>query len=98
MHYVCLYNIVEHVIKFGNLGRFLKKFQSSLNLIWLFTVWIIWKERNSQIFQIKQVSIMQFVDKVKLLTFSWLKAKITVLSFDLHLRWHSPIICMGFVR
>jgi len=48
---------------------------SILYVIWFATVWEIRKERNNMIFNDKECSILRIVDKIKLLSFSWLKEK-----------------------
>jgi len=58
--------------------------QSVLNVIWFANVWEIWKERNNRIFNGKECSIMRLVDKIKLLSFSWLKEKFVQFSFNYH--------------
>jgi len=40
-----------------------------LQVIWFATTWGIWKERNNRLFNAKQSSILQVVDKIKSLAF-----------------------------
>jgi len=47
VHPSCL---VAHFIQFGHLCDFSKNVQSCLYLIWFAMVWVLWKERNNQIF------------------------------------------------
>jgi len=58
--------------------------QSILHLIWFATVWEIWKERNNMILNGKECSITLLVDKIKLLSYSWWKAKFVDFPFNYH--------------
>lgn len=69
--------------------------QSRLNVIWFATVWELWKEINNKIFKSKECSILQLVDKIKLLSFSWLKMKLH-LSLNYHGWWLNPLAMLGY--
>ncbi|AES67177.1 hypothetical protein MTR_2g087750 [Medicago truncatula] len=73
----------------------LKARRSFLQLIWLLTTWVIWNERNHRIFQHKENSIDQLLDKVKYYSLWWLKAHKVVFTFGDHLWWSSPMSCLG---
>jgi len=62
---------------------------SIMHLIWYATAWEIWKERNNRLFNDKECSTSQIVDKIKSLTFMWLKAEFTTLHFKYHAWWLS---------
>jgi len=49
----------------------------------------IWKERNNMIFNGKNCSTYQLINKIKSLSFVWLKVKIINLSFKYHVWWLS---------
>jgi len=53
-----------------------------MQLIWLSTIWVIWKERNSKKFKHKEKTLQCLLDKIKLQTFLWSKVKYT--AFDYH--------------
>jgi hypothetical protein len=72
-----------------------KSRHSILQVIWFATVWEIWKERNNRIFNAKESSIMQVVDKIKSLTYRWLKEKLVTLPFNYHGRWLRPFTVLG---
>jgi hypothetical protein len=80
----------DHFIQFCYSGGPGKTRQSILQVIWFATVWEIWKERNNIIFTDKACSVNQVTDKIKLLTFMWLKAKFASLPFNYHGWWLSP--------
>jgi hypothetical protein len=62
-------HLSDHLIQIDNLSDFSKKVRSSIVLIWLSCVWIVWKERNCRIFKDTKLSFVQLLDKVKLLSF-----------------------------
>ena len=79
-------------------GNYSKVRQSIMHLIWYATVWEIWKERNSRIFNGKECSTYQIVDKIKSLSFLWLKAKLANHSFNYHVWWLSPFTMLTSVN
>jgi len=76
--------------QFSLLGGVTKSRQSILQVIWFATMWEIWKERINKIFNAKDSSIIHVVDRIKLLTFKWLKVKFATLPFNYHGLWLSP--------
>ena len=85
----------SHYYQFSFTGGAAKTRRSILQVIWLATVWEIWKERNNRIFNDKHCSIQQVVDKVKSLTFMWLKGKFGNLSLNYHGWWLSLFTVLG---
>jgi len=65
------------------------------NVIWFATVWVIWNERNNMIFQQTVSTPFLLLEKVKLNSFSWLKAKQVSFSYSYHDWWKNPSLCMG---
>jgi len=53
-----------------------------LNVIWLATVWVIWKERNNRVFQNATATTYFLLEKVKLNSFLWLKSKQSALVYS----------------
>jgi hypothetical protein len=88
-------DVKGHFDQFRHLGGASKSRQSLLQVIWCATMWEIWKERNNRIFNEKNSSIMQVVDRIKLLTFKWLKVKFASLPFNYHGWWLSPFMLLG---
>jgi hypothetical protein len=82
----------SHYYQFGFIGGVSKNWRSILQVIWFATVWEIWKERNNCIFNDKTCSIPHVVDKIKSLTFMWLKGKHVSLPLNYHGWWLSPLI------
>ena len=56
----------EHILQFRSLDSFSKTFYYTFDLIWLSCTWIVWRDRNSRVFQLKGNSIHQLIDKIKL--------------------------------
>ena len=88
-------DITGHFNQFQHFGGVTKSRQSILQVIWLATVWEIWKDRNNKNFKATDSSILQVVDRIKLLTFKWLKVKFTTLPFNYHGWWLSPFNLLG---
>jgi len=59
----------DHFLQFGQLGGSSRCLWSTLILIWLLCIWVLWKEHNNNIFNNKTSMIAELVDKVKLLLF-----------------------------
>jgi len=59
----------EHILQLCSLGGFSKTISSTFYLIWLSCIWIVWRDRNSRVFQQKGNSIHQLIDKIKLQSF-----------------------------
>ena len=88
-------DVADHFIQFSYIGGAAKTRCSILQVIWFATTWEIWKERNNKIFNAKESSIMQVVDKIKSVTFRWLKVKCISLPFNYHDWWLSPFTILG---
>jgi len=63
-------------------------------VIWFSCVWVIWKEWNNRVFDQKKESIHRLLDKVKLLSYQWLKEKYVSLACDYHGWWLSSFSCL----
>jgi len=87
--------VLHHFHQFSFSGRISKKRRSILQVIWFATIWEIWKERNNRLFNDKECSVIQVVDKIKSLTFRWLKVKYITLPFNYHGWWLSPFTMLG---
>jgi hypothetical protein len=85
----------SHYYQFGYIGGVSKTRRSILQVIWCATVWEIWKERNNRIFNATTCPITQVVDKIKSLTFMWLKGKHVSLPLNYHGWWLSPFSILG---
>jgi len=77
-------DVSSHFNQFSFIGGAAKSKQYILQAIWFATVWQIWKERNNRVFNDKNCTLQQVVDKNKSTTFMWLKGKYTNLPFNYH--------------
>jgi hypothetical protein len=68
-----------------------------MTVIWMATVWVIWKERNNMIFNQKIDTLDHLVDKVKFMPFSWLHANMPTFAYNYNDRWRHPLPCMGVI-
>jgi len=69
--------------------------RSFLHMVWLCCIWVLWNERNHQLFSNNVKSIMQLMEKVKITTLSWLKAKNVFFPFGYHMWWQQPLVCLA---
>jgi len=71
-------NILDHLLQFGGLGGFFKNCRLTFNIIRIWVLYIIWKERNARNFNLKDDLLPSLVEKVKVqmvkntLYFVWL--------------------------
>jgi len=77
-------HVADHFLQFENLGGFPKNIRITFQLIWLAFIWVIWCERNAQIFRNQEESLQQLLDKIKLQ--SWQ---------NYYLWWLNPLACLG---
>lgn len=69
------FDAANHFTQFSFVCGVARTWVSMLQVIWFASVWEIWKERNNRLFNGKDCSIMQVVEKIKSHTFMWLKNK-----------------------
>jgi len=51
-------------------------------IIWFATFWVIWKERNNRTFQNTISTPFTLIEKVKIISFLWLKSKQVALAYS----------------
>jgi len=74
-------DISSHFVQFIHSTGGLKARRSFLQLIWLLIVWVLWNKRNNRLFNMKESSMIQLLDKVKYYSLWWLKANKTIFVF-----------------
>jgi len=90
------FNIISnHFVQFTCMSGFGKARRSFLRLIWLLTSWVVWNERNNRVFKNVVTEAPRLLDKIKLLSLAWLKAKNVTFVFGTQMWWSSPMACMG---
>jgi len=89
-------HVLDHFIQFAYSSRGFKPRRLLLQLIWLYSVWVLWNERNLMFFSNNAKSIIHLLEKkVKITSLPWLKAKNVCFPFGYHMRWQQPFICLG---
>jgi len=88
-------DVISLFNQFNFIGGAVKSRRVLLQVIWFAKVWEIWKERNNRVFNDKNSSISQVVDKIKSLTFMRLKEKYVSLPANYHGWWLSPFALLG---
>ena len=87
--------VPDHFNQFVYCGGIGKKRRSILQVIWYAAIWEIWKERNNRLFKGKESPLFQVVERIKFISYMWLKAKHTSLPFQLHGWWLSSFTILG---
>jgi len=85
--------VSDHLLQFGKIDGFSKKFCYVLHLIWLTCVWIIWHKRNSRVFKQRE-SLRHLHEKIKLQSYQWLKANHPIFAFSYHEWRFNPLLCL----
>ncbi|GAU13302.1 hypothetical protein TSUD_42560 [Trifolium subterraneum] len=71
-----------HSIQFSGLGSNQKASFIGLTVIWVATLYVIWRDRNNRLFKSVLDPIEKLAEKVKLQTFWWLKSRYIYFDFD----------------
>jgi len=83
-------NISNHLMQFTFMTGVGKAKSSFLQLVWLMCTWVLWNERNNRLFNNVVTEVPRLLDKIKLLSLAWLKAKKTIFF------WHSYVVVKSF--
>ena len=88
--------MVDHFTQFGTSAGLAKSRCSIImHLIWFASSWIIWKERNDGLFRAKECSPFQLLENIRLLYYSWYKAKFMSYHYKFHEWWQNTFLCVG---
>ncbi|XP_024639928.1 uncharacterized protein [Medicago truncatula] len=74
-------DISDHLQQFTHMTGGGKARCSFQQLIWLLYVWVVWNERNNRLFNNIITHIPRLLNKVKMLSLGWLKAKKSTFTF-----------------
>jgi hypothetical protein len=85
----------HHFIQFTKMAGMPRFSHSFFEIIWFATIWMIWKDRNSRVFQNKASNPFTLVEKIQQQSFLWLKSKQTPLAYSYHEWCKHPLLCMG---
>jgi len=95
VYYVDPQHVMNHFYQFMYSSRGYTPRRSFLLMIWLCCIWVLWNERNHQLFFNNVKSVRQLMEKVKITSLSWLKAKNVCFPFGYHMWWQQPLVCLG---
>ncbi|GAU35536.1 hypothetical protein TSUD_155670 [Trifolium subterraneum] len=85
--------IEAHSTQFSSLGGVSARSHKALSIIWLSVLFVIWKDRNNQIFHHKSSQVQALSEKVKLHTYWWLKSHYLLFDFDYSCWRSTPLAC-----
>lgn len=88
-------DISDHFLQFTYLTGGAKSRCSFMQLVWLLCAWVVWNERNNRLFNNVVTPIPRLLDKVKMLSLGWLKARKANFVFGTQQWWSSPLVCLG---
>lgn len=71
-----------------------KNRRRGLGLIWLTTIWMVWKARNDRIFKGISREIDEVVEEIKVLSWRWMLERMNIPAC-LYYEWSwNPILCL----
>jgi hypothetical protein len=87
-------NVQQHFIVFGDIIKG-KKCKKVKQLIWLATMWSIWRSRNNILFRGDVVNIITLVDQIKYISWFWLIGRVTHNANFSYAAWCiNPLHCL----
>ncbi|AES68202.1 transmembrane protein, putative [Medicago truncatula] len=89
------HQVLDHYYQFVYSSGGYAPRRSFLHLIWLCGIWVIWNKRNYRLFVNTAKTTEQLLEKVKITSLKWLKAKNVCFPFDYHLWWQHPLAGLG---
>jgi hypothetical protein len=90
-------DIRHHLHQFTNMAGLPRATHSFLKIIWFIYVWVLCKERNNQVFQHVVSTPLVLIEKVKLNSFMWIKAKQATFTYSYHDWCKHPLPCMRVI-
>lgn len=66
-----------------------------VSVVWFSCVWCIWKARNLNCFNNKEINIGKLVEELKVLSWNWLHYKSKRLGYDMSQWWVNLRACLG---
>jgi hypothetical protein len=85
----------EHYTQFSLLARIPRSSHYIFKVIWFACVWVIWKDRNDRVFNNTGSNSSVLIEKIKLNSYLWLKAKWPSFHLCYHDWWLHPLHCLG---
>lgn len=87
--------VMEHYYQFVHSWGGYAPRRSFLHLVWLCGIWVLWNERNQRLFANTAKTAVQLLEKFKITSLRWMKAKNVCFPFGYHMWWQHPQICLG---
>jgi len=85
--------VSDHFIQFGQSTNNSKLWRPFMQPVLFTVIWAIWKEINNRLFKDKEDSVHHILDKIKRISYWWLKAKNVTFTFGYRHQWSSPLLC-----
>ena len=85
-----------HAQQYFGAHAFKKEVCSCFRVVWMTCLWVIWKERNSRIFNNKAPSQDHLLDSIKLHSWWWLKAPKSSFYFNFRCWYSSLSLCIEY--
>jgi hypothetical protein len=85
----------DHLVRFTYSVGGLRARRSLLLLIWLACVWVVWNERNLRLYHNVASPVHHMLEKIKLLSFRWLKTTNVTIDSNYHSWWSNLFLCLG---
>ena len=85
----------QHFVQFTKMAGMPRSSHYFFALIWFATIWMMWKDQNSRVFQNTTSNSFTLIEKIQQQSFLWLKSKHLPLAFSYHDWCNHPLLCMG---
>ncbi|XP_024626847.1 uncharacterized protein [Medicago truncatula] len=92
--YVPSCQLSDHFLQFSNMASMPRFSHTFFKVIWLASIWAIWKDRNNCIFKNAVIDPQIILEKVKRDSFFWLYSNRISLAFGFHDWWRHPLLCL----
>jgi len=93
LYSVTPFDLNDHHVQFCHMAGLPACTHSYLKGIWHACVWVIWKDRNDRIFQNQITHPSVSIEKVKLHSFLWMKAKHISFNYCYYDWWTHLLLC-----
>jgi len=87
--------VTEHYYQFIHSTGGSAPHRSFVHLIWLCGIWVLWNERNQRLFTNTAQTAVHLLEKVKITSLRWMKAKNVCFPFGYYMWWQHPLVCLG---